>query len=67
MVMIVVAEKYDVDVMAEARATAAIHCAEPDGLCRGCLEFAARLAWSPCPQAAWAHTVLVAVEDGERP
>jgi hypothetical protein len=55
-------ENTDAGWRSAARATLTIHRSHPDGTCQGCLEHAARLAWSPCPQRVWAETVLTAQE-----
>lgn len=49
----------------EIRTVLAIHVAEPDGLCRGCLD-GARLAYAPCPWAVYALRVRAAIEYVDR-
>lgn len=55
----IVVDSASTDMQRDAAATMVIHGAEPDGFCRGCLDAAARIVWSPCSQARWAQKVLV--------
>jgi hypothetical protein len=50
----------------EARTILAVHRAESEtgGLCAGCIGFAGRAAWWPCPQAEWARGVLADESSG---
>lgn len=58
--VVIVVKAADVREADEARTTLTIHRAESEtgGLCLGCMGFAGRAAWWPCPQAAWARGVL---------
>lgn len=66
MVVMVELDQVQSDEAAQARSLLAVHRAERDvgGFCLGCLEFACRLAWWPCPQARWAQALLASAEGG---
>jgi hypothetical protein len=62
MVMTIVMVAPDASQVDQAHALRTLHAPNRDGLCTCCLEDYARLAWSPCPQSAWAMRVLAAEE-----
>lgn len=52
------AEEAESALLTRAQAIVGIHRRDPSGMCIGCLEGAARLAWSPCEREQWARAVL---------
>jgi hypothetical protein len=62
----VIADKADQDLYSEALSVITIH-TDSGGLCRGCMDFAARPSWWPCLQVEWARAAVAALEAESAP